>query len=723
MKDIKTKICKICGIEKPINEFNSGGNNKYKYCCKICGWKKNKEIMYDDIFTENVVDIILDSILNAKIKYLNELEDILNISLDDIINYVSKLKIKNKMIRIKCICTFCNKEFERIITQYKNRENLYCSKECYDKAQSMSINMVCAWCGKEICKTPRKGQINYFCNHDCSAKFHAKEKIKPLITVKCQYCGNDFERKEYETSRIYCSIECRKLGFREKVSGKNSVLYKKRLKVICDWCGNEFEELESSYNDSKNHFCCNNCRNIYHAKITQQSEEYKQKARDNMIKTITNGLISHTKTNPQIIINELLDNLNIKYKNEYPYKYYSVDNYLLKYNLILEVMGTFWHCDNRKYESINSIIQVESIKRDKAKKTYMDKYFNINILYLWEYDILNNLELCKQLILEYINNKGILNNYHSFNYYLSDYLNINNDIIIPYMNYNINELNKIIDLSVRELKSRYDVDKHISFNCEWCGKESTDNLLHFKRYDHHFCSRKCNSFYYGNKKLKTNNICNICGENIPHKNGLCKVCLFKSERNLKYNSIWTEELTNIILNNIIYKKIAYLNELENLLLLPLKDILEYMVKTLKLRTKIRVKKICLQCGKEIFLPANRIINGKDKYCSPECSQLSQRDMIINFKCDNCGKNMERKNGIYNKTKNHFCSHGCADIYNGKQRKNRIVMNCIICDKEFEVIPSRKNAITCSRECQIKWQSQHRIYPNNLCNLQSSPFVI
>ena len=53
--------------------------------------------------------------------------------------------------------------------------------------------------------------------------------------------------------------------------------------------------------------------------------------------------------------------MGIKFENEYNCKYYSIDNYLLEYNLMIECMGTYWHTDNRFYDKINYKSQVEGI--------------------------------------------------------------------------------------------------------------------------------------------------------------------------------------------------------------------------------------------------------------------------------------------------------------------------------------------------------------------------
>jgi hypothetical protein len=61
-------------------------------------------------------------------------------------------------------------------------------------------------------------------------------------------------------------------------------------------------------------------------------------------------------------------------------------------------------------------------------------------LYLWETDINKNPKLCEKLILQYINNNGFLENYHSFNWELKDdKLFLCKDLIIPYQNMKTDE--------------------------------------------------------------------------------------------------------------------------------------------------------------------------------------------------------------------------------------------------------------------------------------------
>ena len=118
---------------------------------------------------------------------------------------------------------------------------------------------------------------------------------------------------------------------------------------------------------------------------------------------------------PQQKINELLDALSIPYVREYFVGYYHIDLYLPTHNLMIEVQGDYWHMSplfNKDCVFKDNLAK----SKDKTKHKYIKNHYNIEILYLWETDINTDIEKCKNLILEYANSKGVLPNYHSFNY-------------------------------------------------------------------------------------------------------------------------------------------------------------------------------------------------------------------------------------------------------------------------------------------------------------------
>ena len=201
----------------------------------------------------------------------------------------------------------------------------------------------------------------------------------------------------------------------------------------CDYCGKEIFIIQSNYNRFSHHFCNEECRKNWYSEIFSQNEDWKEESRIRATKLLSTNH-STVNTKPQIIVNDLLNEMNIKYRYEENFTYYSIDNYLYEYNLIIEVMGDFWHCNPLKYTKENMRdIQKRRIPKDKAKHTYILNHHNIEILYLWENDIYNNINLCRKIIEEYINNNGVLLNYHSFNYSIkNNKIMLNDNIIIPF---------------------------------------------------------------------------------------------------------------------------------------------------------------------------------------------------------------------------------------------------------------------------------------------------
>jgi G:T-mismatch repair DNA endonuclease (very short patch repair protein) len=277
------------------------------------------------------------------------------------------------------------------------------------------------------------------------------QKIK--VKVYCKECGQELivRPSQYKKQKYFhCDVH-----IKHKPSGKDSPFYK-QIEVQCTNCGNLYSVTPYDYNKTNrfgdNHnFCCQQCYWEYRAKYyvddkhsmfgTHQSEEQKQKQSQLVTQMISNGIMPQTLTKPHRKINTLLASHGVDFENEHPEQYHSIDIYLPEYNLMIEIMGDYWHAHPLKY-NINKLTnqQRKSIKQDKSKHTYVKKYENIEILYLWEKDINENINLCWMLIQEYIENNGILSNYHSFNYHLDQSFLMPNDILItPFQEQNLTE--------------------------------------------------------------------------------------------------------------------------------------------------------------------------------------------------------------------------------------------------------------------------------------------
>jgi len=541
MSDVKTKVCKVCGEEKPVDEFHSKGNGNYSTKCKVCEYFLNKNITIDNDIEKKKYYIIMDYLLNKRITYINELEVLVNIKLYDICLIMKNILKVGGQIKTKILlqCNQCGEDFDTTPYYYLKNINNFCSKECSNKfkitnpsKQKILGIRECKICGKPFevkgnvkdqkycsnkCKSKDKDiqwayvncancnkethkpkasirkYNNSFCSLECELEFKHKENWE---FRKCETCGEEYECLKSSTQR-FCGYECQGAWQSKTLIGENSNRFIQEITledrtVDCDWCGKE-TILTPSRISNEHHFCSHECSRAWLSKYYVNTDENIERQRKLTVNMLESGILNNKITKPQVVINELLNNINIIYINEKGFKYYSVDNYITDYNLIIEVMGTFYHSDPRFYSEINYEDRYKTIIRDKAKHTYFKKYYNIDILYLWEYDINNNIELCKKIILEYINKKGILDNYQSFNYMLKDNILMfnSNNKIKPYIEYEAFELRKIINIKLKEKLSKKQLDKWTIFNCEVCGKEKEQLTSHYIHRNNHYCSNEC----------------------------------------------------------------------------------------------------------------------------------------------------------------------------------------------------------------------------------------
>lgn len=323
------------------------------------------------------------------------------------------------------VCDCCGKEFipySSTIKKYERGEQktLSCSKECSNNLKRKKVIVYCENCGCEIerkkshyIRQIELGQHQY-CSLKCQKEFIHKNSYEYR---KCEICGREFECPKISTQR-FCSVECQSKWQSTIVGDLNP----RSTKIYhnCDYCGKEY--LMKKYKTKQEHnFCSFECQKKWFDNVFIQTDEYKQKSRERAIKMLEDGKMPEVYTKPQILINNLLDNNNVKYKNNYNIRYYSIDNYLIDYNLMIEVMGDYWHSNPLvfEYQKLNST-QLKRIPKDKAKHTYTKNNYDVEILYLWESDINSEYNKCEKLIQLYIDQGGMLENYHSFNYSIID---------------------------------------------------------------------------------------------------------------------------------------------------------------------------------------------------------------------------------------------------------------------------------------------------------------
>lgn len=104
---------------------------------------------------------------------------------------------------------------------------------------------------------------------------------------------------------------------------------------------------------------------------------------------------------------------------------------------------------------------------------------------------------------------------------------------------------------------------------------------------------------------------------------------------------------------------------------------------------------CKYCGKEVKVPANRLLTFK--YCSRSCSALASRIQITR-ECEVCKKPFTHISSRSNKAK--YCSRQC--YYKSQSTKGTVTVTCRHCGKEFKTSPSdAKHRLYCSKSCVNK----------------------
>jgi len=299
--------------------------------------------------------------------------------------------------------------------------------------QKTGIYINCEFCGKLVYKTKTEynRQKHHFCSNRCQ---FLKKRNDTYEHRKCEICGNDIYVSKKSTQR-FCSEDCQH-AWQKKNTGFKNPKFQGGYKV-CPICGDTFLLGKYRYENGRQHFCSDNCRRVWYGSVWSQSKERKEESRRRAANQLS-AISAKTQTKPQIMVNNLLEGMGIEYRNEENFEYYSIDNYLPEQNLIIEVMGDYWHCSPIKYSIPCNDIQRKNIRRDKAKHSYIKNRYNIEILYLWEQDINNDINKCSKLISAYLCSKGTLPNFHSFNYEIVDEnISLNKQITTPFQEKNL----------------------------------------------------------------------------------------------------------------------------------------------------------------------------------------------------------------------------------------------------------------------------------------------
>lgn len=267
------------------------------------------------------------------------------------------------------------------------------------------------------------------------------------VRMYCAVCGEEviIRPSELNKGRSFRCDEHR----RKVKKGQEHPQYK-RCELTCSYCGKKFIGIPSKAKNKNKYgdthvFCSHECYGKFRSKyyVGEKSAMYRHKYTPEQIENLSKGCAKRAKnsdrlnTSIQKKVDEMLDRLKIKYEREKRFDFYACDNYINDKQLIIEVMGDYWHANPERYNkngrTLNEI-QRKTILKDKQKAGYISSHYGIPILYLWESDINKSPEKCIELIRQFVANPR-MPNYHSFNYcFIDGNLTLSKELLVPYQN-------------------------------------------------------------------------------------------------------------------------------------------------------------------------------------------------------------------------------------------------------------------------------------------------
>jgi G:T-mismatch repair DNA endonuclease (very short patch repair protein) len=145
----------------------------------------------------------------------------------------------------------------------------------------------------------------------------------------------------------------------------------------------------------------------------------------------------------------------------------------------------------------------------------------------------------------------------------------------------------------------------------------------------------------------------------------------------------------------------------------LRDKFSVYIGDLPKSSKVMITVVCDFCKCNEYQMSYHAFNkskSKEHFCD-ECDSIKN---IIEVKCHTCNKVFKSTKTAKRKSKSGylFCSNKCVGKYNAETKLNQIEKTCLICKKDYSVIPAlAEKSVTCSTKCQKKWQSEYLVGEN------------
>lgn len=214
---------------------------------------------------------------------------------------------------------------------------------------------------------------------------------RPEVSQKCRQSANkSWQNEEY---RLKQSNKSKKLwqdrNYNKTISDKNKAHFSDE--EIKEKLRNKYKEkyLDPHYKEQRRQYSTKlwQDQKFRDKVLSAYDDEWRRKhseimkiarnrpeVREKLAKSRIN---QPTISTQQKILYAILDDMGIRYEVEYPIGYYAFDCFLSDYGVLIEVQGEYWHS------------LPKTISRDKAKATYIERYFpQYQLKYMVESDFL-----------------------------------------------------------------------------------------------------------------------------------------------------------------------------------------------------------------------------------------------------------------------------------------------------------------------------------------------
>lgn len=213
-----------------------------------------------------------------------------------------------------------------------------------------------------------------------------KSSTRKWTDDEIEYLKKHIDNTDYETIARHCKRSI--LACRTKACELGLVSYK--------WRGQKLKKEQQLFIiQNANKYTDSFFASKFNCSIEAIEEVRK---RHGVIKT---GNEVSGKTLPEQKVEEILEFIDIPFAYNQSVADYRPDFYNEEHKLIIEVQGDYWHCNPYLYpDGPKDEVQIKHVLRDYYKKCYFLSR-GYQILYVWEYDILHDIEKVKEEIKQF----------------------------------------------------------------------------------------------------------------------------------------------------------------------------------------------------------------------------------------------------------------------------------------------------------------------------------